>query len=97
MMDLGTFKIGCVIRTRAHFTSSGVSVAPSTVVCKYKPSGGSITSASVSNVSTGRYYADIDTQGLSAGTYYILWQGNGTYDAVNEQQFTLEATQVTLS
>lgn len=98
MTTLGTFKIGEVIRTRAHFQSSGTSVAPSTIICKYlAPGAGSPSTATVNTVSTGRYFADIDTQGMSAGTLKILWQGNGTYDAVNEQQCTLEATAIALS
>jgi hypothetical protein len=94
---VNSYLAGALVRETVTFTGvNGSAADPTTVTLKYRPGGGaSVTTltyagSQVTKVSTGVYYADLDTTSwVSAGAITVTaeWIGTGACQAVCTDSF----------
>lgn len=101
-LTLNPYPIGELVVVKASFKDgvTGVLADPTAITVRYgeNPLAPVMwtygSGAQIVRDSIGMYHANIDTTGLSAGTWYYLWDGTGNVQTLDWDAFVLEDTPV---
>lgn len=94
-MTIGTYTVGQLVRISGAFLDpNGAAADPTTCTLKVMAPSGTVTTYEyggspevVFQLSTGNYYIDLDAD--ESGDYHYKWEGTGTADSTDEDQFTV--------